>query len=250
MLASFFAYTISGEPFRLFSPAHLIVLFLFAADTGTFYLYRKKLRTSSAKKYLRHALAATLLLTELAFQLWHFWTQTWSAAYTLPLQLCSVSLLVCIVMLYSKSYVLYEVAFFAGIGGAFQAMLTPELFYPFPHFRFLHFFVAHACIIWACLYMTWVEMYRPTLRSVWKTMGFLNLLLVVALLVNHWTGGNYLFVSRKPDNPSLIDYLGAYPLYILSLEGVALVMFLLLYLPFAVSKRKGTASRSTRELSS
>ncbi|EST52668.1 hypothetical protein T458_17060 [Brevibacillus panacihumi W25] len=250
MLETFLSYTISGEPFRLFSLSHLVVLLLFAAGTWALYFYRRKLRASSMKETMRHTLAATLLLTELAFQFWHVWTQTWSTAYTLPLQLCSVSLLLCVVMLYSKSYALYEVTFFAGVGGALQAMLTPELFYPFPHFRFLHFFLAHACIIWACLYMTWVEKYQPTLRSVWKTMVFLNLLLVIALLVNRWTGGNYLFVSRKPDNPSLIDYLGAYPWYIISLEGVAIVMFLLLYLPFAASGRKSSASPTSRDFSS
>lgn len=145
-------------------------------------------------------------------------------------------------MLWTKSFALYEITFLIGLGGATQAMLTPELAYPFPHFRFLHFFLAHAAILWACLYLTWVEGYRPTLRSIWKTMGFLNLLLLVVLPVNSWSGGNYLFVSRKPENPSLLDYLGDHPWYILSLEGVALAVFVLLYLPFA----KGNASSADR----
>lgn len=96
--------------------------------------------------------------------------------------------------------------------------------------------------------MTWVEGCRPTFRSVLKTMGFLNALLVVALVANAWTGGNYLFVSRKPDNPSLIDFLGPYPWYILSLEGVAVALFSLLYVPFW---RKTPASvPAERDLSS
>lgn len=249
MPPSLFAYTIDGEPFHLFSPSHLVVLLLFVVLTTALFVYRKKWRSSARSRHtLRHTLAATLLLTEIAFQLWHLWTESWSLAYTLPLQLCSVSLLLAIIMLYTRSYTLYELTFFAGIGGAAQAMLTPELFYPFPHFRFIHFFLAHAAIIWACLFMTWVEGYRPTLRSVWKTMGFLNVLLLVALLVNHFTGGNYLFVSHKPENPSLIDYLGEYPWYILSLEGVALVVFLLLYWPFAWGKK--AVSSSSQEMSS
>ncbi|ASJ54534.1 ABC transporter permease [Brevibacillus formosus] len=232
MTSSYFSLVLTGEPFRLFSPSHVITLILVLCLVVLTYLFRQKLQVPTNRLATRYGLMGVLLLSEVCYQLWHVYTGSWTAAYTLPLQLCSVTLLLSAVMLMTRSYGLYEITFFAGIGGAMQALLTPELFYPFPHFRFVHFFVAHAGIVLACLYMTWVEGYRPTVRSIWKTMGFLNLLLLVALFVNQWTGGNYLFVSRKPDNPSLIDFLGPYPWYIASLEGVAIALFFLLYLPF------------------
>lgn len=39
---------------------------------------------------------------------------------------------------------------------------------------------------------------------------------------------------QKPSNGSLLDYLGAWPWYLISLEIVAFVLFLLLYLPFLI----------------
>ncbi|WP_400163344.1 TIGR02206 family membrane protein [Brevibacillus sp. TJ4] len=232
MLESFFSPTYI-EPFRLFSTSHVLVLLLFSASTILLYAYRHSWYSETAKRVFRYMLACLLLLTEVSFQLWSVWTDTWSVAHSLPLQLCSISLLLCVIMLCSKSFAVYEIAFFTGLGGAAQAMLTPELAYPFAHFRFFHFFLAHSAILWACLYMTWVEGYRPRLCSVWKSIAFLNLLLLIVLPVNKWSGGNYMFVSHKPENPSLLDYLGDYPWYLLSLEGVALAVFLLLYLPFA-----------------
>ncbi|MFS0552925.1 TIGR02206 family membrane protein [Brevibacillus sp. 179-C9.3 HS] len=232
MTSPYFSLFLTGEPFRLFSPSHLITLIMVLCLVVLTYLFRKKLQAPANRFATRYVLAGILLLSEVCYQLWHVYTESWTAAYTLPLQLCSVTLLLSAIMLMTRSYGLYEITFFAGIGGAMQALLTPELFYPFPHFRFVHFFVAHAGIVLACLYMTWVEGYRPTVRSIWKTMGFLNLLLFIALFVNNATGGNYLFVSRKPDNPSLIDFLGPYPWYIVSLEVVALALFFLLYMPF------------------
>ncbi|MGG1661535.1 TIGR02206 family membrane protein [Brevibacillus sp. NRS-1366] len=243
MNSPYLSLTFTGEPFRLFSLSHIVALLLLACLIALLFLFRQKLRVPVTDKWARYILASLLLLSEVCFQLWHVFTESWSAAFTLPLQLCSVTLLFSAVMLINRRYGLFEITFFAGVGGAAQAMLTPELFYPFPHFRFLHFFLAHAGIILACLYMTWVEGYRPTFRSLWKTMGFLNLLLFIALLVNHWTGGNYLFVSHKPENASLIDYLGPYPWYILSLEGVAFALFSLLYLPFA-GKRPASKERA------
>ncbi|WP_103110331.1 YwaF family protein [Brevibacillus reuszeri] len=248
MHSLYFSLIISGEPFRLFSPSHIVSLILLLALIAILYFYRHKWQTSFAGKFTRYALAGLLILSEVCFQLWHVYTDSWSAAFTLPLQLCSVTLLFSALLLITKNYSLYEITFFAGIGGAAQALITPELFYPFPHFRFFHFFLAHAGIILACLYMTWVEGYRPVFRSVWKTMVFLNVLLVIALLVNNWTGGNYLFVSHKPENASLIDFLGPYPWYILSLEGVAFALFTLLYMPFA--GKKSPSKQQTHDLSS
>ncbi|MGG4453544.1 TIGR02206 family membrane protein [Brevibacillus porteri] len=247
MNSPYFSLFLTGEPFQLFSTSHVITLILVLCLVVLTYLFRKKLQAPTNRLTTRYVLAGVLLLSEVCYQLWHVYTESWTAAYTLPLQLCSVTLLLSAMMLMTRSYGLYEITFFAGIGGAMQALLTPELFYPFPHFRFVHFFIAHAGIVLACLYMTWIEGYRPTVRSIWKTMGFLNLLLFVALFVNHWTGGNYLFVSRKPDNPSLIDFLGPYPWYIVSLEGVALALFFLLYLPFI--RKQPLAKEVRRDLS-
>jgi hypothetical protein len=51
-------------------------------------------------------------------------------------------------------------------------------------------------------------------------------------------GSNYLFIMRPPDTPSLIDMLGPWPWYILSLEAIALALCLLLYLPYALRDRR------------
>ena len=55
----------------------------------------------------------------------------------------------------------------------------------------------------------------------------------LALLINILLGTNFAFASKPPDNPSLIDHLGPWPLYLFAMQGLALVLFLLLALPFA-----------------
>jgi uncharacterized membrane protein YwaF len=42
---------------------------------------------------------------------------------------------------------------------------------------------------------------------------------------------NYFYLRFKPVNPSLLDFLGPWPIYIAGTEAVALVLFLLLYFP-------------------
>ena len=74
--------------------------------------------------------------------------------------------------------------------------------------------------------------YRPTFKGVLKTMIILNLLLPLIFAVNVFFQGNYMFLREKPYNGSLLDYLGPYPWYILSLEGVAFFIFVCLWLLF------------------
>lgn len=200
------------------------------------FMFRKKISKKN-KSAIRYTLAFFLLVSELSLYVWYVYTGVWNPVDSLPFQLCSISLLLSIIMLLSRSTFLFEITYFLGIGGALQAMLTPELAYDFPHYRYFHFFLAHIAIILASLYMLWYENRRPTFKSVWKAFAALNVVAVIVYFVNKATGGNYMFLARKPSNPSLIDLLGPYPWYIISLEIVALVMFLILYLPF-IFKRK------------
>jgi hypothetical integral membrane protein (TIGR02206 family) len=89
----------------------------------------------------------------------------------------------------------------------------------------------------SCLWVTFIDGYRLTFKSVWKALLALDLYAVFVAVVNYFTGGNYLFISRKPSTPSLLDYLGPWPWYLISLEAVAVAIFLILYLPFAISDR-------------
>ena len=184
-----------------------------------------------SSKYER-LFALTLLVMEVLYHVWMIVTGRWGFSDSLPLELCSISLLVAIVLLWTGNRHLYDFIFFAGIGGALQAMATPVLDVGFPHFRYFHFFYTHIGIIITALYFTWMKGYRPTFIGIIKTMIILNLLLPLIFAVNVFFQGNYMFLREKPVNGSLLDYLGPYPWYILALEGVAFLIFVCLWLLF------------------
>lgn len=219
--------------FIMFSMSHWISLAILAVIILLLYVSRFTIRTSPVlRSGLRLLLLITLVLCEFGLQAWYLSHGIWRSNGSLPLELCGITLLLSVIMLITRSRLLYSFLFFAGIGGAFIALVTPNLVYPFPHFRFLLFFVVHGAIILASLYMTWIEGYRPTWRSLFFTMLCLNGVAVVVWIVNQFLSANYMFLSHKPDTYSVLDYFGPYPYYLLVEELFAFLVFLLMYVIF------------------
>ena len=82
-------------------------------------------------------MALILIVNEFGWHLWNLVNGTWTVQTMLPLHLCSVFVFLSAIMLVTRSYTIFEYAFFLGIGGALQAFLTPDLgIYSFPHFRY------------------------------------------------------------------------------------------------------------------
>ncbi len=147
-----------------------------------------------------------------------------------------------IVALLTRRHRWTEVSYFWGIGGTFQALLTPNLQVDFPDIRAISFFIGHGGIVAGVIYLLVARRFRPTLGSVGRTLAWSQLYLVSTLLVDYLTGANYGFLLHKPAVASILDLLSdTHWIYILQLEGLALLFFAILYLPFAFrgSRRPG-----------
>ncbi|WP_459500382.1 YwaF family protein [Bacillus sp. C1] len=226
-----------SETFVPYSKQHVIILLIIGI--GAYFLYHCQdiLREQQWNMMVRYIMAFLFIGSEIGLDVWQMKAGIFQLSTSLPFELCTISLLLATIMLVTKSYKIYEIVFFTGIIGASQAILTPNLQYAFPHFRFIEYFIAHVLLILAPLFMTWVEGYRPTLRSIKRTMIFLNILIPMVSFVNYKTGGNYMFLAHKLDTPSLLDLLGPHPYYIISLEIAAFIGCLILYMPFARSEK-------------
>lgn len=221
------------QDFLMFSTPHLIALSIVVLCCLLLYVSRFVLRTHSGLKLsIRLLLALLLIACEGGLHVWYVSQDIWSRSSSLPLELCGITLLLSVIMLLTRSRLLYSFLYFAGIGGAFIALLTPNLVYPFPHFRFLLFFIAHGSIILASLYMTWIEGYRPTWRSLFFTMLCLNIVAACVYAADRLLDSNYMFLAHKPSTFSVLDYFGPYPYYLLVEEAFAFVIFLLMFLIF------------------
>ena len=221
-----------GDSFELFSSPHLIALGVILVFNIAFIRVCIRIREHN-HIHLRHGLAIAILLNEISWHLWTIVTGGWSIQTMLPLHLCSVMNYVSIATLLTKSPILYQLCYFLGIGGAIQALLTPDLRqYGYPHFLFFQTFISHGLLITTALYMTVIEKYQPSLRSLPTMLIGFNVYLFFVAIVNALIGSNYLFISHKPEIPTLLDAMPPWPWYILGMEIVGIVVVLFLYLSF------------------
>jgi len=233
-MGTYFLADYTGGAFRFFDTAHIAALLLTLALCLFFIAFRRRF-TPTQRRAVRVTMATLLLVNEIGYHLWRIVTHRWFLDTMLPLQLCSVLVWASAAMLLTRSYRLYEFMYFLGIGGATQALLTPDAgIYGFPHYRWFQTFLAHILIVSSAVYMTAVERYRPTWKSLKRAIIGLNIYAAFVGIVNALLGSNYLFIARKPDIPTLIDQLAPWPWYVLELEALALVVLWLLYVPFAL----------------
>ncbi|SFB07240.1 MULTISPECIES: TIGR02206 family membrane protein [unclassified Bacillus (in: firmicutes)] len=222
--------------FEMFSVSHFAVITILLVVSIAMYFFRNRLKEKNLRK-AEVGVALSLLAMEGTYHTWMYVNGSWKASHAIPLELCSLSLFLTVLLLLTGKKLVYEILLFTALLGASQAMLTPLLNYDFPHFRFFHFFYSHLMIIWVPLYFTWIKGYRPTIYSVLKLFCFLNILMPFIMLINKLVGGNYMFLSHKPESASLLDVLGPYPWYILSLEGLLILLSLIVWLAL---REKGT----------
>lgn len=232
-MAQFFSYDYQGDPFVFLGAAHIVALVVLVAFNVFLLTYCKK--DESARRKLRWTLAIILWMDE---SLWHIWNivhGTWTVQEHLPLHACSILIWLAGYMLIKKDARIYPFAYFMGISGALQALFTPDIgIYGFPHFRFFQTFISHGLLVTSAVYLTVVEGLRPTWKSLLRVMVVANIYMLLVFGVNSIIGSNYLYVSRKPPGPTLLDVLPDWPIYLVYMEAIGLVMFLLLYLPFII----------------
>jgi hypothetical integral membrane protein (TIGR02206 family) len=157
-----------------------------------------------------------------------------------PFHLCDLALVAMVWALCQPNHRLVsELAFYWALAGSTQALLTPDLIEAFPSFRWISFFLLHGGVVLGAVYfpVRGHLVLRPA--SVGRAWCATNAYAVVAGILNWQLGANFGFLARKPVNPSILDFLGPWPYYILACAGIALALFGLCY-GFARLVERGT----------
>jgi hypothetical integral membrane protein (TIGR02206 family) len=148
-----------------------------------------------------------------------------------PIQLCTVVSWMAVIACFTRTPVLIEFIYFAGLPGAAVALLTPDLRASASSYDFIRYFFAHGCLLVLVSVLVFGEAtpFRPGAPVRANKMLLVYCFLI--LIYNRLFGTNFMYLMHKPKNPTLLDYFGPWPVYIFVAELFAIALFWLLWLP-------------------
>ncbi len=212
--------------------SHWAVLLTMFLSAGVMIVIARRKPEGTRIRNMAWLLAALLIVNMLAMLLYGIIREPQEWVDLLPMHLCDWLCLIAPAALIFRKQFLFEITYFLGLAGTLHGVLTPDLAYGFPHFYFFTFFIGHCGILVAIAYLTFGLKMRPYPVSILRAFLFIQFYMICAAVVNLLLDSNFGYLRAKPTNPSLIDHLGPWPWYLISLEVLALLFFLLYYAPW------------------
>lgn len=223
-------FNFTEKNFTAFGLEHALVVGLFfIIGIGLIRLAKK--RGDKATRRIALGISVVLIFNILFDQVLDIALGEFDIKKTLPLNLCNICPFFIPLVLVQKRYWWHEILYFFILTGTLQAVLTPDLNYILPHREAIQYWITHCGLVVGILFATIVYDFIPTWKSLPKAFIALQVYVVAMACINLITGGNYFFLCQTPPNPSLLDFLGEWPMYIFLGEFLALALMFIVFLP-------------------
>lgn len=223
------------QEFSMFSFPHIVTFLLFLFLCLGLIMYRIKLKPFHLS--IKWTLFSILLLCELSFHTWLILTNQWDVK-DLPLQMCSLSTFLALYLFIKKDERVFNLLYFIGLLPAILSMVTPELEYQFPHFRFLKYFLHHSAIPLAVLYFILYENYRVPKMAIVKSFLMLNMIAFPIYFLNQLLDTNFFYLASPTESETILSFFGSGVWYYINLEIIGLLVFYITYLPMGMLIKK------------
>lgn len=219
--------------FQHFGFSHIAAIMTIIVVTVLLIQLCRKKPTSSATHIALTILTFLCFAIYPAHQLFHSLTggvDKLDAA--LPLHLCDFAAIICGFALINRRPLLCELAYFWGLAGTVQGLLTPDINHDFPSPIYILFFLHHGVIVATALLLPLGLGWKPRPKASIRAFVWVLVYAVGAFILNSLLKTNFGFLMHKPERASLLDIMGPWPWYVLVLTTIAGVLFYLLELPF------------------
>jgi hypothetical integral membrane protein (TIGR02206 family) len=214
---------------QLFGVLHLSLLAGTAATAATLAVLCR--RDAISSRLLRLLLGWGLVVNELIWWWFRYSQEGFRFPHNMPLQLCDIGVWMTAIACLTLKRPVVEFAWFGGVAGAAMALLTPDLWSPWPSYPAVYFFLAHGTVVVGAAVLVLGRIVQLHRGAMMRAFGILVLYAAFVGAFNAVFGTNYMYLCRKPENASLLDHLGPWPVYLASSAVVAIALFWLLALP-------------------
>jgi len=229
--------------FIAYGNSHIAVLF-FSVVLLALVLVASQRLSYCQNLLIGRCLTLILALSVVVYTIFELALGRFAIANDLPLSLCNLFALLAPFALWNPKHKYFEPIYFLVMAGTFQAIVTPDLYYDYPAYEFFKYWITHVGLVLLMIhYMVCFALY-PTAMGILKTFGWLNVYVVVLLPINYILDANYFYLIEKPINPSVLDFFGPWPVYILVAEILVMGFFAIAMIPVFLAKKFVSASKS------
>ncbi|WP_299665623.1 TIGR02206 family membrane protein [uncultured Polaribacter sp.] len=218
-----------------FSHQHLWVVIFFITFGCMLILFTKK-QKEKIQHNIGNMLAFSISLTVIFGTFLKLYKGDFNYQEDLPLHLCSFMAIIIPILSSTRKFLYYEIFFFLILAGTLQSLITPDEnnYLNFPFFRY---WFVHAGLVIFMMFATFIYKMRPTLKSVGKSFLGMQVYMIFTFILNYFLGSNYFYTNRKPNAATLLDLFGDWPQYIFVVQLIVIPYFLLIYLPFYLTRK-------------
>lgn len=204
----------SHNRFTTFGASHLIALSLFAALAVLLIWLGRSPVALQIKAAIRIGLGICILIFETLYVLYPLPLGTFDVRYSLPFQVCDITAYATAIALIASWRVPREISCYLGLTTTLIACVTPDIAYDFPHIEYFCFFVSHALVVVAVLYLTIGLGHWPHPGAARRVFFFINAYGAWMSLVNLYLSSNYVYLCSRPQVATPMEWLGPWPYYV------------------------------------
>ena len=223
--------------FQTFGGPHLAAMALTLVLPALLAWVARRAASTTVAATIGYLLAAALLTNEVTH--WGYRLAQLGVGgfvqHHLPLHVCGVTVFATAATLIFRNRVTFEIAYFWGVVGSSNAVITPNVDVGFPEYRFFQYFITHSGIVVGVMYATWGLKMRPTLGGLWRAFIGVNVFAAGVGAANLLLDANYMYLSEPPLGTVSPFFFAAWPWYIPILDAVALGLFFAALCPFLVA---------------
>jgi hypothetical integral membrane protein (TIGR02206 family) len=228
-------FSVTGmQGFELFSMVHIGTLVLFFAASWALVYFR--IKRKFYQQMIKWSLFILLGACEVSLHLWLILTNQWDVS-DLPLQLCSLSTFLAMYLFLKKNNRVFYLLYFFGILPPILSMVTPEMVYTFPHFRYIKYFLHHSVIPLSAFYFILYEGYRVPKKAILFSFLTLNIIAVPIFFLNLLLSTNFFYLASPTEAKTILSFFGSGILYYINLEIAALIILFITYSPMGIIQR-------------
>jgi len=226
------------NPFHAFTMQHALpIAFVFMIGLISILWAKYKLGPKGQKSLLLF-LAAIPFIGYFILLLFGSYADGFNVKEHLPFHVCRFLALASIYFIWKNNRFWLGVMYFWILAGTLNANITPDIRYGFPSWDYFSYWMMHSFLIILPIYYVVVFKIRVTFKDFKNAFWTGNLFLIFSLVVNYLLGSNYMYTMEKPPADTILDKMGDWPIYLLTTQLLAGVLFFILYLPFLFTKKK------------